>query len=93
MKLLEEVRKGKRRWFLAATALLLLAGLATTTFLLYFYNYEEGYPTWEELVDQIKEAEQSDSRLVRVKVVGRCVHFFTVMHRPCRTGFRFLDSR
>ena len=91
MKLLEEVRKGKRRWFLAATALLLLSSrLATTAFLL---SYEEGYPTWEELVDQIKEAEQSDSRLVRVKVVGRCVHFFTVMHRPCHTGFRFLDSR
>ena len=90
MKLLEEVRKGKRRWFLVATALLLISGLATTAFLL---SYEEGYPTWEELVDQIKEAEQSDSRLVRVKVVGRCVHFFTVMHRPCHTGFRFLDSR
>ena len=78
MKLLEEVRKGKRRWFLAATALLLLSsGLATTAFLL---SYEEGYPAWEELVDQIKEAEQSDGKLVKVEVIGRCViHCLTVI--------------
>ena len=78
-----------RRWIVVAISLLLLllSGLATTAFLLSFKFGEdakdiwvrevEGYPTWEELVNQMKEAEQeSDSNLVRVELIGRCVQCY-----------------
>ena len=73
----EEEERWKRRWFVAAImALLLLSGLATTAFILSCEvgeDTKEGYPTWEELVKQMKKAEQSDSKLVKVEVIGRCV--------------------
>ena len=73
-----------RRWIVVAISLLLLllSGLATTAFLLSYKVGEdakdirvkevEGYPTWEELVNQMKEAEKRNSKLVRVEVIGRC---------------------
>jgi len=80
----EEEERGKRRWFVLAMALFLLilvSGLAATAFLFScgvgedtkdrWVEEVEGYPTWEELVDQIKEAEQSDGKLVKVEVIGR----------------------
>ena len=83
MKLGEE--RGERRWFVVAIVailLVLLSGLATTAFLLSYKVGEdakdirvkevEGYPTWEELVNQMKEAEKRNSKLVRVEVIGRC---------------------
>lgn len=89
----EEEERGKRRWFVLAMALFLLilvSGLAATAFLFScgvgedtkdrWVEEVEGYPTWEELVDQIKEAEQSDGKLVKVEVIGRCViHCLTVI--------------
>ena len=87
MEVVEEERR-RRRWFVITISLciLLMSGLATTAFLLSYRVGEdakntwvkevEGYPTWEELVNQIKEAEQgSDSKLVRVELIGRCVRF------------------
>ena len=87
MEVVEEERR-RRRWFVItiSLSLLILSGLATTALLLSYKVGEdakdtwvkevEGYPTWEELVNQIKEAEQeSDSKLVRVELIGRCVHF------------------
>ena len=58
-----------------------LLGLATRAFLLSnkvkeesWRKEAEGYPTWEEVVNQIKKVEQSDINLVTVDVIGRCVH-------------------
>ena len=83
MKLGEE--RGERRWFVVAIVailLVLLSGLATAAFLLSYEVSEdanssqikevEGYPTWEEVVNQMKEAEKRNSKLVRVEVIGRC---------------------
>ena len=95
----KEEERGERRWLVVALLLfLLLSGLATTAFLLScevgedtkdrWVKEVEGYPTWEELVDQIKEAEQSDSKLVKVEVIGRCVvHCLTVMLRQTTVFF------
>ena len=88
----EEEERGRRRWFVAALLilLLLLSGLATTVFLLSCEFGEdtkdrkvkevEGYPTWEGLVGQMKEAEQRDNKHVNVEVIGRCVvHPLTII--------------
>ena len=78
---MEEEERWKRKWFVVAIMalllLLLLSGLATTAFIFSCEvgeDTKEGYPTWEELVKQMKKAEQSDSKLVKVEVIGRCVH-------------------
>ena len=76
---MDEKERWKRRWFVVAIMallLFLLSGLATTVFILSCEvgeDTKEGYPTWEELVKQMKKAEQSDSKLVKVEVIGRCV--------------------
>ena len=75
---MDEKERWKRRWFVVAIMallLFLLSGLATTVFILSCEvgeDTKEGYPTWEELVKQMKKAEQSDSKLVKVEVIGRC---------------------
>ena len=62
-----------------------LLGLATRAFLLSnkvkeesWRKEAEGHPTWEEVVNQIKKVEQSqsDANLVRIEVIGRWVHCF-----------------
>ena len=46
-----------------------------------------GFPTWEEVVNQIKEVEQRNGNLVAVEVIGRWVFFCIGLKKHCISLF------